>query len=114
MASICAIFSTERGVELLRDVDVLREPLHRLPEVHLLLLERGVVLAQLVLAVVERLDDGVDVRLRALVLAEVVEDLVAERDHAEQLLGAGRLLGVEVLDGAPQVEQGRRDLARPR
>ena len=31
---------------------------------HLLLLERGVVLAQLVLAVVERLDDGVEVRLR--------------------------------------------------
>ena len=62
----------ERGVESLGDVDVLGEPLHRLPEMHLLLLERRVVLAQLVLAVVERLDDRVDVRLRALVLAEVV------------------------------------------
>ena len=87
------------------------EPLHRLPEVHLLLLERGVVEAQLVLTVVERLDDPVEVRLRALVLAEVVDELVAERDHAEQLLDARRLLRVEVLDGAAQIEQRRRDLA---
>ena len=51
--------------------------------------------------------------LRRLVLAEVVGDPVAERDHPEDLLGAARLAGVEVLDGAAQVEQGLADLGGP-
>ena len=101
----------ERRVEMLGDVGVLGETLHRLPQVQLLLLERGVVLAQLVLAVVERLDDRVEMRLRRLVAVEVVAELVAERDQAQQLVGAGGLLRVEVLDRAPQVHEGRRDLA---
>ena len=72
--------------------------------------ERGVVLGELVLAVAQGVQDAVEVALRRLVLAEVVGDLVAERHHAEELLGAGRLLRVEVLDGAAQLEQRRADL----
>ncbi len=49
----------------------------------LLLVERGVVAQQLVLAAVEAGDDGFDVVLRRLVAAEVVVDLVAEGDLAE-------------------------------
>jgi hypothetical protein len=49
----------ERRVELLGEVDVLRETLHRLPQMHFLLLERGVVLAELVLTVVQRAHDRV-------------------------------------------------------
>jgi len=43
-----AILAVQRRVEVLGHVHVLREPLHRLPEVDLLLFERGVVLPQLV------------------------------------------------------------------
>ena len=46
----------------------------------------------------------------SLVLAEVVDDLVAEREEAEQLAGAGGLARVEVLDRAAQLEQGGADL----
>ena len=49
-------------------------------------------------------------RLGRLVLAEVVDDLVAERDHPEELPGAGGLAGVEVLDRPAQLEQGVADL----
>src|SRR5690606_3405603 len=65
----------------------------------------GVVLAELVLAVVERLDDRVELLLRALVAAEVVLDLAAERDEAEELLADARLARVEVLDRAAQLQQ---------
>ena len=64
-------------VELLREVGVLAQPAHDRPEVGLLLLDVGVVLAQLVLTFVERGDDRVDVALAGLVLAEVV----ARRDR---------------------------------
>ena len=100
----------EAGVEPLGDVDVLVEPAHRVPEVLLLEVERRVVLAELVLTVAQRVQDAVEVGLRRLVLAEVVGDLVAEGDHPEELLGAGGLLRVEVLDGATQLEQRRADL----
>ena len=100
----------EARVEPLGDVDVLVEPRHRVPELLLLQVERGVVLAELVLAVAQRVQDAVEVALGALVLAEVVGDLVAERDHPEQLLGAGGLLRVEVLDRPAQLEQRRADL----
>src|SRR5690606_25192997 len=95
----------ELGVEALRDEDVLVEARHRVPEVLLLEVERGVVLAELVLAVVERLDDRVELLLRALVAAEVVLDLAAERDEAEELLADARLARVEVLDRAAQLQQ---------
>ena len=48
--------------------------------------------------------------LSVLVLAEVVDDLVAERQEAEQLAGAGGLAGIEVLDRAAQLEQCVADL----
>src|SRR5439155_16828238 len=96
--------------EMLGDVDVLSETLHRLPQMHFFLLERRVVLPELVLTVVERLHDRVEMLLRALVLAEVVDELVAERDQSEQLLDTARLGRVEVLDGAAQIEQRRRDV----
>ena len=54
----------------------------------------------------ERVQDGVEVALRALVPAEVVGHLVAERDHPRNFLVPGAWLGVEVLDGAAQLEQG--------
>ena len=101
---------SEGGVEVLGEVDVLPEPLHRLPEVGLLLFERGVVLAELVLPLVQRVEDRVEVRLRALVPVEVVPQLVAEGDHPEELLDPGCFLGVEVLDGVAQLQQRVRDL----
>ena len=105
----------ERCVEVLDDVHVLRESLHRLPELQLLLLERGVVLAELVLALVQGIQDRIDVGLRALVAVEVVAQLIAERNDAEQLAYARRLRGIEALDGLAQVEQRLRDLgASPR
>jgi hypothetical protein len=55
--------------------------------------------------------DAVEVALSRLVLAEVVGDPIAERDHPEDLLGAVRLARVEVLDGAAQVEERLTDLA---
>jgi hypothetical protein len=54
--------------------------------------------------------DRVEVALGTLVFLEVVVQLVAERDHAQELLGAAGFFGVEILDGAPQLEQGRADL----
>ena len=66
----------------------------------------GVVLAQLVLAVIQGRDDRVDLALARLVLAEVVLEPVAERDDAEQLVGREQvalLLRVEVLDRAAQL-----------
>ncbi len=98
-------------IEPLGDVDVLVQPAHRVPEVLLLHVQRDVVLAQLVLAVAQRVEDAVEVALRRLVLAEVVADAVAERDHPEDLLASARLAGVEVLHGAAQVEKGLADLA---
>jgi hypothetical protein len=49
------------------------EPLHRLPEVHLLLFENGVVLAELVLSLVQTVQDRVDVtgRLVTIVIAQL-------------------------------------------
>ena len=110
MASISAILADEPRVEALGDVDVLVEPPEGLPQAGLLQVEGGVVAPQLVLAVVEGLDDGVEVGLGALVALEVVADLVAEGDDPEQLAGAGGALGVEVLDGAAQLDERR---ARP-
>ena len=49
-------------------------------------------------------------RLRALVLAEVVGDAVPERDHPQELLRPLGALGVELLDGLAQLEQGAADL----
>ena len=62
----------EARVEALGDVDVLVEARHRVPELLLLEVERGVVLAELVLAVAQRVQDAVEVLLGGLVLAEVV------------------------------------------
>ena len=99
---------------MLGEIDVLAEPLHRLPEMHLLLLQRRVVLAEFVLALVQRVQDRVEVGLRALVAVEVVAELVAEGNEAEQLLDPGRLLRVEILDRPPQVEQACSTPSNPR
>jgi len=95
----------QRRVEALRDVDVLVEPAHRIPEFPLLEVERRVVLAQFVLPVPQGVEDRVEVALRALVLAEVVGDLVPEGDHAEDLAWRRGLRGVEVLDRPAQFDQ---------
>ena len=70
-------------------------------------LDGRVVLAQLVLTGVEGLDDRVELLLRRLVALEVRRQLVAERDHPEDLastleVGFG---GVELGHGAPQLGQ---------
>ena len=91
-----------RQVQLLRDVHVLDEALHRLPEVHLLLLECGVVSSQLVLALVQPVQDRVDMRLRTLVAIEVLPQLVAEGNDAEQLAHSRRSAWVEIFDLTPQ------------
>jgi hypothetical protein len=88
------------------DSRVLVQPGHRVPELLLLQVQRGVVLAELVLAVPECVQDPLEVALCALVLAEVVLDLVPERDHPEQFLGPGGLLRVQVLDRTAELEQG--------
>src|SRR4029077_8869958 len=78
----------------------------RRPEVLLLQIESDVVLGQLVLAIAERVEDTVQLALGGFVAAEVIHDLVAERDHSEKLAHSGRLARVEVLDRAAQLEQG--------
>ena len=77
VASIAAIRALSAVVEMLGQVGVLAQAAHDRPEVDLLLLDRGVVALQLVLAVVERGDDRVEVVLAGLVLVEVVAQLVA-------------------------------------
>mmetsp|Transcript_20818 Transcript_20818/g.79831 ORF Transcript_20818/g.79831 Transcript_20818/m.79831 type:complete len:426 (-) Transcript_20818:3821-5098(-) len=103
----------ELAVQLLADVHILLQPLHQRPEVDLLLLDGRVVAQQFVLAALERFDDGVQVALGALVAVEVVGQLVAQRDHAEDLAHAEQVAlarRVQRLDLAAQVDQGLADL----
>ena len=98
-------------VEPLGDVDVLVEPGHRVPQVLLLEVERGVVLAELVLAVAQGVQDAVEVALRPTGTCGSSRSTLSPNGiMPEELLGAGGLLGVEVLDGPAQLEQGRADL----
>ena len=60
------------------------EPIHDGPQVELLLLDRGIVLEQLVLPPVQRLDDRVEMTLGRLVLAKVIAQPVAQWQDPEQ------------------------------
>ena len=71
-------------VQPLGDVDVLVQPAHHRPQVLLLHVQGDVVLGQLVLAGAQRVQDAVEVLLGALVLAEVVGDLLADAELARR------------------------------
>jgi hypothetical protein len=95
-------------VELLGDVDHLLELAHGLPHRRALGIDGGIVHEQLVLAGSEAGKDAGDVGLRALVFLEIIAELVAPGDDAQDLPRAAELAlaaGVEVLDGAAKLEQ---------
>ena len=60
------------------------EPIHYGPQVDFLLLDRSIVLEQLVLPTVERLHDRVEMTLGRLVLAKVIPQPVAHRQQSEE------------------------------
>ena len=99
--------SIECGIHPAGEVEVLLEPVHHGPQVDLLLLDRGVVLEQLVLPPVERLHDRVEVTLGRLVLSEVIPKPVAQRQDAEEpaTVEQPAVGGVEVFNSTPQLEQ---------
>src|SRR5207237_3882126 len=72
--------SIECGIHPASEVEVLLESIHDGPQVELLLLDCGIVLEQLVLPTVERLDDRVEMTLGRLVLSEVIAQPVAQRE----------------------------------
>ena len=90
VASIGRDLGHQGVVEALGEVRVLAQAAHDRPQVDLLLLDRRVVVLELVLPVIERGDDGVELVLARTVLVEVVAQLVArtERQQAEELVGA--------------------------
>ena len=96
-------------VEHLGHVDHLFQLAHRVPQLGALVLDADIVLQQLILAALQRAQDGVDVGLRALVTVEVRPQLVAaHRDEAKQLLAAGQLAGfagIKILDDLAQLHQ---------
>lgn len=109
----CSGLAVEFGIELPADVDVLLQSLHQAPEVGLLLFDGRVVAQQFVLAALERLDDGVEVTLAALVAVEVVGKPVAHRDDAQKLARREEVAltgGIELLDLAAQVDEALADL----
>ena len=103
--------SIECGIHPAGEVEVLLEPVHHGPQVDLLLLDRGIVLEQLVLPPVERLHDRVEMTLGRLVLAEVIAQPVAQRQDAEEpaTVEQPAVRRVEIFDRAPQLEESAGD-----
>ena len=98
-------FLFQLAVERLGDVDHLLEIAHRLPQFLPFDVDRGIVHQQLVLAAAELEEDLLDMRLRALIAAEIIGQLVAEGDDAEEFARPGQLAPatrIEILDHATQ------------
>ncbi len=89
-------------------MDHLFQIAHRLPQLLPLHVDRGIVHDQFVLAAGKVVEDRLDMRLRALVAAEVIGQLVAERNDAEDFARAGQLAAlarIEIFDDPAQFGQ---------
>ena len=93
-------------VELLRHHDHLFEPAHRRPQILPFDINRRIVHQQFVFAVAQPGQNRADMRLRALVTVEIIAQLVAKRDDAEQFFPGGEIATfrrVEVFHRPPQL-----------
>src|SRR3546814_21070092 len=89
-------------------MDHLFQTAHRGPAILPLHINGGIVLDQFVLAAGEAGDNGPDVALRAFVAVEIIPQLAAKRNDAEQLLLAEQIAlaaGIKVLNSASQFRQ---------
>ena len=100
-------FCLECGIELSGHVDVLLQVALDRPDVDLFLLDRRVVLAQLVLAAVKRLHDRVQMTLGRLISTEVITQAFAQRNQPKEVLRIEQVMRrrIEVFDRTPKLDQ---------
>src|SRR5439155_16851253 len=100
-------YSLKCGIELSGHVDVLLQVALDRPDVDLFLLDRRVVLAQLILAAVKRLHDRVQMTLGRLISAEVITRAFAQRNQPKEVLRIEQVMSrrIEVFDRTPKLDQ---------